>query len=218
MQRSWILGLLITSTFLVMACSEANAQGTRFRADWLFLRRDSDAAATNLIVGPDPFTANADFNYESGYRLFFSIGSEDFDVEFEYSRLDEWQDTMTSRLLNELVFDTEFNNGNVVAAPPGNILTFNTTLFTAAEFAGAGMTDETTEGELLDAFSSALYEVQTEYNDFHVTLKTSRLNWYRFGIGYRHIDFDESNNVSILGTFSAIDADDGAVPGRRDQR
>lgn len=213
MPRSWIFGFLIAAMLVVVTGRQATAQGTRFRADWLFLTRDSDAASSTLIAGPDAFSSSADFNFESGYRLFFSLGAEAFDVEFQYSRLDEWQDQQGGRLLNELSFDNEFANGLVVAAPPANVLSFNTTLFTAAEFNGGGSLDETLEGELLDGFSSVLYEVETTYSDFEVTVKTSRLNWYRFGIGYRHIQFDEANGLQILGTFSAIDADDGAVPG-----
>lgn len=214
MPRSWIFGLLLVATLLVACESRTQAQGTRFRADWLFLTRDSDAPSSSLIVGSDPFSSDADFNYESGYRLFFSTGTEAYDVEFRFSQLDDWQDQRNRRLFDELSFDEEFTNPLVTNFPFVNILNFNNTLYTASEFDdGGGPNDETTEGELLEAFSTAVYEVDTNYRDFDVTLKTSRLNWWRFGVGYRHIDFDETNGLRIRGTFAALDAPTGGAPG-----
>lgn len=213
MQRSFVFGLAIVTSLLVTFGNEGIAQGTRFRVDWLFLERDNDASSQTLIAGPDAFNSAADFDIESGYRLFFSMGTEDFDVEFQYSRLDDWQDQHGALLMNELSFDSELGNPLVIAAPPANMLNFNSAIFTAAEYTDGMAIDETTEGELLNAFSTALYEAETEYGDFEVTIKTSRQNWYRVGLGYRNIQFDEMNGLSILGTFSALDIDDGAFPG-----
>lgn len=213
MPRSLLVGLLSFASLVIVTGNHASAQGVRFRADWLFLRRDGDAPSSLLISGPDAFSSGADFNFESGYRLFLSAGTEQFDVEATYSRLNQWETEQGAILFNELSFDSEFNNPLVIAAPPANRLPFNNRLSRAAEFNGGMFLDETTEGELLDAMSDVIYEVQTDYSDFDLTVKTSRCNWYRFGIGYRHIQFDESNALGIMGMFSAIDADDGALPG-----
>ena len=213
MQRSLVFGPIIAASLLVAAAHQAHAQGTRFRADWLFLERDNDASSQTLIAGPDAFNSSADFDIESGYRLFLGFGTVDFDVEFQYSRMDDWQDQRGAVLLNELSFDSEFANGVVIAAPPANTLNFNSAIFTAAEYTDGMAIDELTEAELLDALSVAQYGVDTEYGDFEVTIKTTRQNWYRVGLGYRNIQFDEANKLLVLGTFGAYDADDGAFPG-----
>ena len=159
------------------------------------------------------FNSSADFDFESGYRLFLGFGTEDFDVEFQYSRVDDWVSQRGAVLQNELSFDSEFANGVVIAAPPANILNFNSAIFTAAEYTDGMAIDELTEAELLNALSTAQYGAETEYGDFEVTIKTTRQNWYRVGIGYRNIQFDEANRLLVLGTFGAFDADDGAFPG-----
>ena len=63
----------------------------------------------------------------------------------------------------------------------------------------AGLVDlcEQLEAEFLNAGADALYYVETVYNDFDITLKTSRCNPHRVGIGYRHIDFDEDNGFRV---------------------
>jgi hypothetical protein len=52
-----------------------------------------------------------------------------------------------------------------------------------------------------------MFTVDTDYRDFDITFKTSRQNWQRVGIGFRHIDFDENNGLRIGGIFSSAGGD-----------
>lgn len=199
MPRSWIFGPLIVATLLVMTGADASAQGTRFRVDWLFLQRDNDGPSTNLITGPDAFATDADFDYESGYRLFASMGTCDFDVEARFSRVEDWTDSAGGQLASQFDFDSQSGGGNNMLALP-NAINF------AAEYTGIGV-DETLEPQFLGPNSNALFQVETVYNDFDITLKTSRLNRHRVGLGFRHIDFDEDNGLRVAGTFSSAGDD-----------
>jgi hypothetical protein len=207
MPRSWIFGPLVVATLLVMTGAEASAQGTRFRVDWLFLQRDSDGPQTTLITGPDAFSTGSDFDYESGYRLFGSMGTCDYDVEIHFSRVEDWTDSVGAELATELSFDSEFNNGAAFPVPPANTFTFPNAIFDAAEYMNPMGADETLEAEFLNAGADALYYVETVYNDFDITIKTSRLNRHRVGLGFRHIDFDEDNGFRVGGIFGALGGD-----------
>jgi hypothetical protein len=203
MPRSWIFGPLIVATLLVMTSADASAQGTRFRVDWLFLKRDSDGPQANLISGPDAFNTEAGFDYESGYRLFASMGTVDFDVEARFSRLEDWTDSTGAQLATQFDFDSQSGGGN-------NMLTLPNAINFAAEYSNGMGVDETLSAEFLSPNSNALYHVQTVYNDFDLTLKTSRLNAHRVGLGFRHIDFDENSGVRIQGAFNSA-GDDGVL-------
>lgn len=211
MPRSWIFGPLVVATLLLLSGAEASAQGTRFRVDWLFLQRDSDGPQTTLITGPDTFSTDSDFDFESGYRLFGSMGTVDWDVEVRFSRVEDWTDSIGSQLTTELSFDSEFNNGAAFPVPPANRFTFPTAIFDAAEYNNGMGINEQLEAEFLNTGADAIYYVETVYNDFDITLKTSRCNPHRVGIGYRHIDFDEDNGFRVNGIFNALGGDNNGI-------
>ena len=102
---------------------------------------------------------------------------------------------------------------NGVVFPTGaNTIGFNNIITAAGDFTDGMMVDETTEAEFLDAMSTASYRVETNYDDFDMTLKMSRFHRFRFGVGYRHIRLEELNGFLLAGIFSAVDID-GTLPG-----
>lgn len=212
MHRSTILALLLTAVCSITVCESLQAQDLRFRVDLLGLQRDGETGAQPLISGPDSLSANSDYDFESGIRLMFGLGTDVVDLEFQFTGVGGWGDEERMTLGNVLAFDAEFMNPLVVGAA-ANLLTFDNLLTDAGNFNGGGLLDETTEGEILESLSTAIYQTETRYDDFEVTLKQPCYGFYRFGVGYRHIRFDEADGLRINGTFGAIDADDGAVVG-----
>jgi hypothetical protein len=128
--------------------------------------------------------------------------------------LDEWSDTTFGTLSEELVFDDSVANPFIVGGTPGNSFGAVTALMAAAmdDFT-ATMDDETLEGEFLLPGATAGYLYETEYYDLEVNLTTSRCNWYRFGLGYRHINVEEQSLFGVAGLFDALDVDDGLTGG-----
>lgn len=214
MQRSLKLGCLIALS-LVGGAQTASAQGLRGRLDWMFLTRDNDAATQPFIVGPDAFDGSGlDFDYESGYRLMLGGGTPLFEVEAQYTRVDDWGDSTFATLNNELVFDDNAANPFIVGGTPGNILGGTRAISTAAMDAfTATLDDETLEGEFLLPGSVATYDYQSDYQDFELNLTTGRSRWFRVGLGYRHVNVDERSLFGVLGQFDALDVDDGQTVG-----
>jgi hypothetical protein len=191
------------------------AQGLRGRVDWMYMTRDEDAATQPFITGPDAFNGSGiDFDYESGYRLMLGWGTPHFEIEGQFTMLDEWTDSSFATLNEELVFDDSVANPFIVGGTPGNSFGAVTALMAAAmdDFT-ATMDDETLEGEFLIPGATAAYLYETQYYDLEVNLTTSRCNWYRFGVGYRHINVEEQTAFGVAGLFDALDVDDGATVG-----
>ncbi len=215
MKRSLVLGSLIALSLFLARPGPASAQGLRGRLDWMFLKRDSDAATQPLIVGPDAFDgSDVDFNYESGYRLMLGYGGPGFEIEAQFTALDDWGDSTFATLTQELVFDTNSANPFVVGGTPGNILGVPTAISAAARDAfTATLDDETLEGEFLIPGSVTTYDYQSKYNDLEVNITTSRSNWLRVGLGYRRVNVDERSMFGVSGLFDALDVDDGQTTG-----
>ncbi len=213
MNESRVLGLLTLVMLIGLGNAQtADAQGFRFQADWLQLGLETDTQPRPLIAGPDALTTSDDFNFEPGVRIFMGVGTETVELGFQYSRINSWTDEQSLVLQNELAFDSEFDNA-VVFPQPTNVIGFANGLGTAGEFNGGVGFDETTEAEFLDTMSTAQYMVESNYDDFELTLKMSRFHRFRFGIGYRYIALQELNGLQISGLFQTRDADDGALPG-----
>ncbi len=215
MKRSVVLGSLIAMSLFLAGPGPASAQGLRGRLDWMFLKRDTDAATQPFIVGPDAFNGSGvDFDYESGYRLMLGYGGPDFEVEAQFTDLDDWGDSTFATLTQELVFDTNSANPFVVGGTPGNVLGGTTAISAAAMDAfTATLDDETLEGEFLIPGAVATYGYQSKYNDLEVNITTSRRNWYRVGLGYRRVNVDERSMFGVSGLFDALDVDDGQTVG-----
>lgn len=208
-----VLGLLMLVMLIGLGNAQtADAQGFRFSADWLQLGLETDTHPRPLIAGPDALSTNDDFNFQPGVRIFLGVGTESVELGFQYSRINSWTDEQSLVLQNELAFDSEFNNGVVFPQLP-NVIGFGNGLLAAGDFNGGVGFDETTEAEFLDTMSTAQYMVESNYDDFELTLKMSRFHRFRFGIGYRYIALQELNGLQISGLFQARDTDDGALPG-----
>ncbi|MGD9855421.1 MAG: hypothetical protein AB7U20_10785 [Planctomycetaceae bacterium] len=215
MQRSLVLGCLIALCTTLGGFSSASAQGMRGRLDWMFLTRDNDGATQPFILGPDSFDGSGiDFDYESGYRLMLGGGTQAFEIEAQFTRMDDWRDSTSAVLTQELVFDDSVSNPFVVGGTPGNILGGMTAISQAARDAFTStLDDETLEGEFLIPGAVATYAYETDYYDFELNITTSRQNWYRFGLGYRHVNVDERSLFGVSGLFDALDVDDGQTVG-----
>lgn len=193
MQRSLVIGCLTGLCLSLAGAQSATAQGLRGRVDWMYLSRDNSASAQPFIVGPDTFGGSGgDFDFESGYRIMIGGGTPLFEVEAQFTQLDEWSKFTYKSLDQELVFDDNDTNPFIVGGTPGNVLTGTRAISIAAMDAiTATMDDETLEGEFLIPGAVATYGYQSEYDDLEVNITTGRSRWFRFGLGYRHIDVSE---------------------------
>ncbi|MBX3437647.1 MAG: hypothetical protein KF861_09165 [Planctomycetaceae bacterium] len=215
MQRSLVLGCLIALVVTGGEPDSASAQGMRGRLDWMFLTRDNDGATQPFINGPDAFNGSGiNFDYESGYRVMLGFGTPTFEVEGQFTRVDEWRDSTFATLSQELVFDDSVNNPFIVGGTPGNTLGGNRAIVAAAMTPLTAMLDnETLEGEFLIPGAVATYAYQSDYYDLEVNLTTSRVNWFRVGLGYRHVRLNELSGFGVSGLFDALDVDDGQTVG-----
>jgi hypothetical protein len=211
MQKVWrILAICLTAA---CAPQEVCAQGW-FDAETLFWSRTNDSSTQFLSGASALDSGDLDLGWSNGYRLTLGTGLGDYEIEAQYSRIDDWSDSASRLLARPLAFDN--NSGNAIVFPVGaDTLGFTNGLFNAATNAtGAVLTDETTESEHLLAGAAAAGTYNGELQDFQLNLGTNReLAWYRFGIGYRNLRINEGSGFLVSGTFDARDNDDGAGPG-----
>ncbi|MEZ6052860.1 MAG: hypothetical protein R3C02_15990 [Planctomycetaceae bacterium] len=215
MQRTFVVGLLITISACLLLPERVSAQGIRGQVDWMFLSRDNKANYSPLITGPDSFSGSGvGFDYQSGYRVMLGYSAPQFEVEGQFTNLDEWHDSTYRTLTEELVFDDNQANPFIVGGTPGNVFGVTTALSAAAMDAlTATLDDETLEGEFLTPGAIATFEYQSEYSDGELNITTSRCNWWRVGLGYRHVELDELAGFGVIGQFDALDVDDGQTVG-----
>lgn len=197
----------------------------RFQADWIYFTRQNTAKSIPLFAGSESVSQrDADFNYQSGYRLNLGFMNEDFEIEGSFLKLDDLKSSLNGSVTNAIVFDGSdvFNNNaqtSIAArATIGAATNFleSTTLFSpinaAANFPSAdAANNEINELEYLD--SGAIYQVRyaSDLQDFDVNLKGRRQSGrlLRFGFGYRNIQFNEGGYAALRGAFNTVDSDDG---------
>lgn len=215
MQRTFVFAGLITVIAILLVPETASAQGLRGRADWMFLSRNNDASSVPYISGPDTFSGSGvNLGYESGYRFMLGYGSPSYEIEAQFTAVDNWSEEAFATLTEELVFDSSFANPFIVGGTPGNVFGIMTALGVAAEDPfTTSLDDETLEGEFLIPGANASYRYESEYADVEINITTPRCDWYRFGLGYRHVDLDERAGFSVSGLFDALDVDDGQTVG-----
>ncbi len=191
----------------------------RFQADYLFYTRQNRAKALPVIGSDTESFTNkgADFNYNSGYRLTLGFMNDDFEFEGSYFELNGLGSSNTGSLTNAVVFD---GLSGFMAASGATQATFPTipnflessTLFSpinaAANF-GVAPNAEDSELEFLDPGAQYVVKYDTTLQDFDFNLKGRRQSGrlFRFGVGYRNIQFNESGMVALRGTFNTIDND-----------
>jgi hypothetical protein len=190
----------------------------RFQADWVYYTRENRAKALPVISGDESFTTKgADFNYNSGYRLTLGWMNDDFEFEGSYFELNGLDATSRGTLTNAVVFDDQSGFNAASAATQAtfgavpNFLESNTffaPINAAANFAVAPNREDT-ELEFLDPGAQYVVKYDSSLQDFDFNLKgrrqTGRL--FRFGVGYRNIQFHESGSVALRGAFNTIDND-----------
>ncbi len=215
MQRSYLLGFLIAMSACLLGPETVSAQGIRGQVDWMFLSRDNKADYAPLISGPDSFSGSGvDFDFDSGYRLMLGYSAPWFEVEAQFTNLDNWSDSTFTTLTEELVFDNNAANPFIVGGTPGNVFGVTTALSAAAmDPFTATLDDETLEGEFLTPGAIASYRYESEYHDAELNITMPRCDWYRFGLGYRHVELDELTSFAVTGQFDALDVDDGQTVG-----
>jgi hypothetical protein len=203
--------VVLLAGWLVMG-SSAQAQ-IQLEADYLiFKRQDSDSAS--FITGPQGVSGTDNFGYASGYRFGIVGGLDWIEVEALFSQIDDWSDSQDQILGAGLSFDDAAGNPFVFPLGPANVFAFRNGLFDAATAPGPVGEDETLEGELLQPEAVARVRTSSRYRDFELNLSNNRtLNRYRFGLGYRNIQLNDRTQLVTIGTFDAIDVDDGAVDG-----
>mgnify|MGYP003112873322 FL=1 len=192
-----------------------------FDVDYLFWSRNSGSATSPIIGGPEALNyGGTGSDFESGVRLKAGAAFENFELQFSWSRIDNWNSTQSGQLVNGISFDsgigTSFAGANFINGTTG----FRS-LFAAAEFNPGGGPDETLEDEGLgpvgifaDAAPTFNVQYRSDFNDYEFITKfapiTSRI---KFGVGWRHADLDELMSASITGTFRAVDNAVGANGG-----
>ena len=209
MQRTFVLPGLITAIAILLVPETATAQGIRGRADWMFLSRNNDSVSVPYITGPDTFSGSGvDFGYESGYRFMLGYGSPSYEIEAQFTAVDNWSEQSFATLTEELFFDNNAANAFVNGGTPGNVFGIMTALGVAAEDPfTTTLDDETLESEFLIPGANASYRYESEYADVEINITTPRCDWFRFGLGYRHVDLDERAGFAISGLFDALDVD-----------
>lgn len=203
--------VLLLAGWLVMG-GAAQAQ-VQLEANYLIMKRqDSDSA--RFLTGPEGLSGADDFGFASGYRFGIVGGFDRFEVEALFAQIDDWTDSQDRTLGFGLSFDDAAANPFVFPGGPANVIAFRNALFDAATSPGAVGQDETLEGELLQPGAIARLRSTSRYRDFELNFATNRTtNWYRFGVGWRNIRLNDRTQFVTIGTFDAIDIDDGAVDG-----
>lgn len=201
----------------------------RFQADWLYYTRQNEAKSIPLFTGPETVSQrNADFSYQSGYRLNLGFMNEDYELEGSYLELNGLSSALNGTLTNAVVFDGAdgFAAASMAAqATIGAAANFleTTTLFSpinaaANHSSGVAANNETNELEFLDP--GAIYQLRytSDLQDFDINLKGRRQSGrlLRFGFGYRNIQFNEGGLAALRGSFNTVDTDGDENPGNND--
>lgn len=197
----------------------------RFQADWVSYTRQNKAESIPLFTGPESVNQrNADFNYQSGYRLNLGFMNEDYELEGSFLKLDGPSSSLNGTLTNAVVFDGEAGFSAASIAAQGTIggtanFLESTTLFspinTAANHFGVAPNDEANELEFLDPGATYQLRYTSDLQDFDINLKGRRQSGrlLRFGFGYRNIQFNEGGLAALRGSFNTVDTDGDETPG-----
>lgn len=201
----------------------------RFQADWVYYTRQNKAESIPLFTGPESVSQrNADFNYQSGYRLNLGFMNEDYELEGSFLKLDGPSSSLNGTLTNAVVFDGLSSYLLASAAArgtigdlDGNTVNFleTTTLFspinTAANHSDVDPNGEENELEFFDPGATYQLRYTSDLQDFDINLKgrqqSGRL--LRFGFGYRNIQFNEGGLAALRGSLNTVDIDGDETPG-----
>ena len=160
----------------------------RFEADWLYWRRENQANGP-LLTGPNATNAgNVSTNYQPGFRLNLGGTVENYEIEGVFTQFENWGATALGTLTSPLVLD---NSANV-----GNHIGFTNALFKATSSAGG-----LTPADPLFAGATTRLHQSTRMKDYELNIGSNRNErWWRVGIGYRRINFNDAGQYTISGT------------------
>lgn len=186
---------------------------------YLVMRRDSQLSTTTPVIdGPDSASVafqNTDFRYRSGMRGFLAAETAGARIEAIYSDYGVWASLQQGTLSNGLVFDDGLSSswfgGNSL-----NTSTFFTAIAAAATPrsmtapAGRGESDEFEGLGPVAGFLDDVLTYKTWYNSRLQTIEFNLLtadpaSAFQGGIGYSHVQLNETAGVQIDGAFRAID-------------
>ena len=181
-----------------MLAQTAHAQ-IRVEADWLYWNRINQTNAP-LLNGPDATNSKSiGSQYAPGYRLGIGGALGDYELEGIFTSFNT-SSSLTGTLANPVTLD---NSGL-----PGNSIAFPNAIFPAASTPTAA----TTPADQLAAGAITRLREATRLKDFELNLGTNRnTNWWRFGLGYRHISLNDNGQYSISGTFNDVADAPGAL-------
>ncbi|SFH93284.1 hypothetical protein [Planctomicrobium piriforme] len=171
-----------------------------FEADSVFLGRTNQGGAS-VVAGPQPVdTKNGNYSVEPGYRLSIGTIFDNFQVDTSFTQLSPWEASGSGSFLAPVDFDGP--------RPGNNTLNFNGFLRAAALDTFNG---EDTESEQIRASNWTSYS-SSSYLDAEINFGSSQVNRrWRLAGGYRYIQLDEKNGVSMFGTFDAPDVGGGVI-------
>ena len=190
----------------------------RFQADALYMHRNNNWKDNSVITGPETFRpTNSQFDYKAGSRLSLGIMQGDFEMDFVFSTINDWNTSLSGVLSHGLDFDGPVAYGAAVpaaqtAVDPGanpNFLTSGTYFapINAAALTGA----ESNELEFLKPGARFSQQYSSNLQDFEINYKRRQQpgRFARFGFGYRNVQFNERGLTSLSGTFDTVDSATG---------
>ncbi len=190
----------------------------RFQADALYLHRNNHWNDIPVITGPETFRpSSSQFDYKAGSRLSLGIMQDDFELDFVYSTINDWNTSLTGVLSHGLDFDGPVAYGAAVpgaqtSVDPGanpNFLTSGTYFapINTAALTGA----ESNELEFLKPGAKFSQQYSSALQDFEINYKRRQQpgRFARFGFGYRNVQFNERGLTSLSGTFDTVDSATG---------
>lgn len=186
---------------------------------YLVMRRDSQLSTTTPVIdGPDSASVafqNTDFRYRSGIRGFLAAETAGARIEAIYSDYGVWASQQQGTLSSGLVFDDGLS-GPWSGANSLNTSTFFTAIAAAATPillpvpASGGESDEFEGLGSVVGFPDDVLTYKTWYNSRLQTIEFNLLtadpaSAFQGGIGYSHVQLNETAGVQIDGAFRAID-------------
>ena len=191
----------------------------RFQADALYMKRNNDWQDIPVITGPESFRpSNLDFDYKAGTRLSLGIMQDDFEMDFVFSTLNDWNASQSGVLTNSVLFDglTAYSAADqaaqdVVEPNANDPNSFSSSTFFAPINAAALTGAEANELEFLRPGARFSQSFSSSYQDFEINYKRRQQpgRFARFGLGYRNVQFLENGLTTLSGTFDTVDSATG---------
>ncbi len=198
----------------------------RFQADALYMKRNNDWNDIPVISGPEMFRpSDLQFDYKAGSRLTLGIMQDDFEMDFVFTTINDWNASQSGVLGKAVVFDGSVVYDNVPTTDqaardaidnPDNSPNFLSSSTFFAPINTAALTGvEANELEFLKSGARFSQQYSSNFQDFEVNYKRRQQSgrFARFGFGYRNVQFNERGLTSLSGTFDTVDSATGLDAG-----